>query len=199
MFCVRKHSIFMTNWNELSAKEINSKLREWKKLPTEEIESWVQTAFELIRSEDIESIRDGMLHLQAVGRKEPDLIRPIIPVLLKFLNDDYMIEENLSEAEADAKEQLAEEMMDKKYKDLTEVEKEYVDNNFNEYVDSKYADSPTSIIQKDVIRTIGIIGRRKVELFSDAIYLIEKLIEEEEHDWVINAAKDTLEILKKDV
>tara|TARA_B100001123_G_C15229099_1_gene994388 strand:- start:981 stop:1436 length:456 start_codon:yes stop_codon:yes gene_type:complete len=151
----------MTNWNELSAKEINSKLREWKKLPREEIGSWVETAFELIKSEDIELIRDGILHLEAIGRKEPDRVRPIIPVLLKFLDKDFKIEEDLSEAEMEAKEQLADDMMDKKYKELTAKEKEYVDNpeNYKEYVWSKYAESPTSIIQRDVTKLLRMLEK----------------------------------------
>ena len=44
--------------------------------------------------------------------------------------------------------------------------------------------SPGTLIRKDAIRTFGIIGAKKPELFSAAIPLIEKIIPSEEYDWV---------------
>ena len=159
-------------------------LAEWKKLTESTKQQLCDHAFKLINSKEIDVIRDGMLEMQGNLRFEPDLVKPAIPRLLDFLKEDF-VDFIIEDDDEDDEDQT-----------IT-----------IEFGGDKPA-TPGTLIRNAAIRTFGIVGRRKPELFSAAIPLIEKLIPNEESfsdesyydppefDWVVDHAINTLRILK---
>jgi len=166
-------------------------LAEWKKLTESVKQQLCDHAFKLINSKEIDVIREGMLEMQGNLRFEPDLVKPAIPRLLDFLKEDFTTEE-ASESSDEV--------------NLGEIGGIKIGIEIK--IGSQKPATPGTLIRNAAIRTFGIVGQRKPELFSAAIPLIEKLIPNEESfsdesyydppefDWVVDHAINTLRILK---
>ena len=176
-------------------------LAEWKKLTDSEKKQLCDHAFKLINSKEIDTIRDGMLEIHTNVRFDPDLVKPAIPRLLDFLKEDFedfIIEE---EEEEEEEEDMTFKVFDRATGTHLKVQVPKIKTNMNDWRNPdpiwKLPAPPATLIRKDAIRTFGIIGAKKPELFSAAIPLIEKLIQNEKwYDWVVNHAINTLRILK---
>ena len=171
-------------------------LAEWKKLTESTKQQLCDHAFKLINSKKNDTVRDGLLQIQHVGHYEPDLIKPVIPKLLSFLKPDFITSEELRE-----------------YSEWGNEEPSVTDEGEGGIVTDpktgkkikitikstmpRYGSPPSVLIRKDAIRTIGIIGKKKPELFYDAIPLIEKqLLPSQDYDWLVDHAIHTLRVLK---
>jgi len=176
-------------------KRMRLTLAEWKKLTDSQKQQLCDHAFKLINSKKIDTIRDGMLEIQS-NIRDPDLIKPAIPRLLSFLKPDFITDEELREYSEWGNEELSvtdeggggivtDPKTGKKIKITIKVPM------------PRYGDPPSVIIRKDAIRTIGMVGEKKPELFSDAIPLIERLLlPSQDYDWLVDHAIHTLRVLK---
>ena len=172
-------------------KRMRLTLAEWKKLTESVKQQLCDHAFKLINSKEIDVIRDGMLEMQGNLRFEPDLVKPAIPRLLDFLKENFTTEK-ASESSDEV--------------NLGKIGG--IEIGIEIKIGSQKPATPGTLIRNAAIRTFGIVGQRKPELFSDAIPLIEKLIPNEESfsdewyydppefDWVVDHAINTLRILK---
>ena len=172
-------------------KRMHLTLAEWKKLTESVKQQLCDHAFKLINSKEIDAIREGMLEMQGNLRFEPDLVKPAIPRLLDFLKEDFTTEK-ASESSDEV--------------NLGKIGG--IEIGIEIKIGSQKPATPGTLIRNAAIRTFGIVGQRKPELFSDAIPLIEKLIPNEESfsdewyydppefDWVVDHAINTLRILK---
>ena len=192
-------------------KRMHLTLAEWKKLTDSDKQKLCDHAFKLINSKKVDVIRDGMLEIQG-NIRDPDLIKPVIPRLLDFLKEDFgdfIVEEedDYDEDNEDDEDQTIQQI------DFSESAIDFPippapEVRIGIQIGTSKPAPPGTLIRNAAIRTFGIVGRRKPELFSAAVPLIEKLIPNEESfsdesyydppefHWVVDHAINTLRILK---
>ena len=177
-------------------KRMQLTMAEWKKLTNSQKQQLCDHAFKLINSKKIDTIRDGLLQIQHVGYYDPDLIKPAIPKLLSFLKPDFITGEELREYSEWGNEEPS--VTDEGIGGIVTNPKTGKKTKITIKVTMpRYGDPPSVIIRKDAIRTIGMVGEKKPELFSDAIPLIEKLLlPSQDYDWLVDHAIHTLRVLK---
>jgi hypothetical protein len=169
---------------------------QWKKLSTDEKQRMFNHALKLMKSTNGDKVRDGLLFLHGNSRNlEPELVKPVIPLLLNFLKPDFITStelrqfsewgnENPSVTEEAGTVTDPETGTDIKISITTEI--------------SEPPTPPSVLIRKDAIRAIGYLAMKNPDLYSEAIPLIKSLIPIEKHDWIINHAIHALRCLKVD-